>query len=146
MKKRNSLSLTTELKLSDTWSFSATWQYQTGRPITVPDYIFISPATGGIAGELPDFDGTLYQRVETQRNNYRTRPFHKLDISFTHNYKAFKRYNASISLGIYNVYNRANPYIYFIDGVETTKGHYEPVLKSMSMFPVLPSFTWTVKF
>jgi len=143
---RNSLSLTTEVELSDTWSFSATWQYQTGRQITVPDYIFINPATGGIAGELRDFDGTLYQRVETQRNNYRTRPFHKLDISFTHNYKAFKRYNASISLGIYNVYNRANPYIYFIDGVETTKGHYEPVLKSMSMFPILPSFTWVVKF
>jgi len=142
---RHSLSLTTEVKLSSTWILSATWQYRSGKPITVPTHVFAYPTFNPVTGE-PDNTNTSFQLVETERNNYRTKAFHKLDISVTHNYKAFKKYNASISLGIYNVYNRVNPYLYFIETERKADGNYRPVLKSMSMFPILPSFTWNVKF
>ncbi|MFA5046504.1 MAG: TonB-dependent receptor plug domain-containing protein [Paludibacter sp.] len=144
---RNSLSLTSELKLSESWSFTATWQYNSGKPITVPTYIFSNPSSNYKPLQAYDYDGTDYQRVVTERNNYRTKPFHKLDVSFNHNYKTRKKHlDARISLGIYNVYNRANPYLYYIDGVPNADRTYTPVLKSMSMFPVLPSFSWSVKF
>ncbi|MDD5185715.1 MAG: TonB-dependent receptor [Paludibacter sp.] len=142
---RHSLSITGELKLSPSWIMSATWQYRSGKPITVPTHIFAYPTFNPVTGEL-DNTNPYFQVVETERNNYRTKAFHKLDISFTHNYKAFKKYNGSISLGIYNVYNRVNPYLYFITTEKKTDGNYMPILKSMSMFPILPSFTWSVKF
>jgi len=144
---RNSLSLTSELKLSESWSLSATWQYNSGKPITVPTYIFMNPISNYKPLQVYDYDGSDFQRVVTQRNNYRTKPFHKLDVSFNHNYKTRKKHlDARISLGIYNVYNRANPYLYYIDGVQNADKTYTPVLKSMSMFPILPSFSWSLKF
>ena len=94
-----------------------------------------------------DYDGSNFQRVVTERNNYRTKPFHKLDISFLHYYKTKKHHrDATLTLGLYNVYNNANPYLYFIDGKLNTDKTYTPVLKSISMFPILPSFSWSVKF
>lgn len=141
---RNSLSLTSEIKLSESWSFCATWQYNSGKPITVPTYIFANPTSNL---QSYDYSGSNFQRVVTERNNYRTKPFHRMDVSFNHNYKTRKKHlDASISLGIYNVYNQANPYIYYIDGVQNPDKSYTPVLKSMSLFPILPSFSWSVKF
>lgn len=141
---RNSLSLTSELKLSESWSFAAIWQYNSGKPITVPTAIFINPMRNS---QDNYYRGSDFQQVVTERNNYRTKPFHKLDVSFIHNYKTRKKHlDGSISLGIYNVYNRANAFIYYIDTVENTDKTYTPVLKSMSMFPILPSFSWSLKF
>ena len=74
------------------------------------------------------------------------RPFHKLDIALNHTYLFKKKYTAHLSLGLYNVYNRANPAYYFIGKEKTKDGQYYPVLKSISMFPILPSFSWSVKF
>ena len=144
---RNSLSLTSEFKLSDSWSFSATWQFNSGKPITVPTYIFVNPTANYLPFQVHDYDGRDFQLVETERNNYRTRPTHRLDVSFNHNYKTRKKHlDANISLGIYNLYNQANPFIYFIEGVENPDKTYTPVFKSMSLFPIMPSFTWSVKF
>jgi len=141
---RNSLSLTSELKLSESWSFTATWQYNSGKPITVPTAIFVNPTANP---QQSYFSGSDFQQVITERNNYRTKPFHKLDVSFNYNYKTRRKHlDASISLGVYNLYNRANAFIYYIDTVENPDKTYTPVLKSMSMFPILPSFSWCVKF
>jgi len=144
---RNSLSLTTEIKLSESWTFSAVWQYNSGKPITIPTYIFLNPTTNTQSGGIREYDGTAFQRVITERNNYRTKPFHKLDISFNHKYLTRKKHHEGcISIGVYNVYNKANPFLYYIDGEKSTSGNYVPVLKSMSLLPVLPSISWSVKF
>lgn len=142
---RNSLSLTSEIKLSDTWSFSATWQYMSGKPITVPTSLFLEPNAAMY------YDGFYYNSssfipVITERNNYRTKAFHKLDVSFTHTYKAFKKYDGTISLGLYNAYNQANPFVYYIGTEQTSESTYKPTLNYLSVFPILPSFTWSVKF
>ena len=143
---RHSLSLTGEWKLLPSWSMSSTWQYRSGKPITVPTHVFAYPATDPLTGE-PVNSIPQYQLAETERNNYRTKVFHKLDVSFTHNYKAFKKYDASISWGIYNVYNQANTFLYFLGRTgKNGGGGYRPVFQSMYMFPILPSFTWNVKF
>lgn len=141
---RHTISLSSELKLSDTWSFMATWQYHTGRAVTVPTTIFVEPL---------DFDGKGYeyggnfQRIEGQRNNYRTKDFHKLDLSFAHKYKAFRKYDGTFTVGLYNAYNRANPFVYFVDGeYNAADRSYTPVLKMASLFPIMPSFNWLVRF
>ena len=143
---RHSFSLVGEFKLSPSWILSATWQYRSGKPITVPTNVFAYPSYNQTTGAL-DNSSPNFMTVETERNNYRTKPFHKLDVSFTHNYKVFKKkHDASISLGIYNVYNQNNPYLYFIGTEDKADGTSKPVFKSMSLFPILPSFSWSVKF
>lgn len=142
---RHSLTITSEVKLSPTWLFSASWQYRSGKPITMPTHVFAYPTPNAATGELDTSNPSL-QVVETARNNYRTKPFHKLDVSFTHNYKAFKKYNASISLGVYNVYNQYNPYLYYITTQKNASGNTIPILKSMAIFSIIPSFNWSVKF
>ena len=143
---RNSLSITSEFKLSDTWSFSATWQYMSGKPITVPTSIFQNPNTTGYYVGPHYYYNPDFVRVITERNNYRTKAFHKLDVSFTHTYKAFKKYNGTISLGLYNAYNQSNPYLYFIGTKKNLDNTYKPTLNYLSVFPILPSFNWSVKF
>ena len=141
---RHTISLSSEVKLSDTWSFMATWQYHTGRAVTVPTSVFVEPL---------DFDGKGYeyggnfQRIEGQRNNYHTKDFHKLDLSFAHKYKAFRKYDGTFTVGLYNAYNRANAFVYFIDGeYNASDRSYTPVLKMASLFPIMPSFNWLVRF
>ena len=143
---RNSLSLTTEIKLSDTWSFSATWQYMSGKPITVPTSIFLKPTVTGNNGGFYYYSNYDFVQVITERNNYRTKAFHKLDVSFNHNYKAFKKYNGTISLGLYNAYNQANPFLYYIGTEKNADNTYKPTLNYLSVFPILPSFSWSIKF
>lgn len=84
--------------------------------------------------------------VEEARNNYRTKSFHKADVAINRDYLAFGKHEANFSLGFYNLYNRANPYIYFIAQKRNANGSYKPVLKSMQIFPILPSFSWLMKF
>ncbi len=141
---RHTLSTTAEVKLSDTWTFSAIWQYHTGRPITMPTSV-IAPRGINIQSIDYGYMNDIYIPVITERNNYRFREFHRLDIAFSHKYKAFKKYDGLFSVGIYNVYNRANPYLYYIDSKEIN-GTPTPVLKSLSIFPILPSVSWSVRF
>ena len=137
---RHTLSTAAEVKLSDTWTFSATWQFHTGKPITVPKEMYPNPFY-----TPNDYYSNQYTQVIPERNNYRFREFHRLDIAFSHKYKAFKKYDGLFSVGIYNVYNRANPYLYYIDSKDIN-GTPTPVLKSMSIFPILPSVSWSVRF
>ena len=138
---RHTLSLLGEVVLSDEWTLVATWQYHTGKPITVPTYVYPKPTN---SGESQWTSGIKY--IETERNNYRMRDFHKLDISFVKKYRAFKRYEGTFTAGLYNVYNQNNPYLYFVESVQNKDNSYTPTLKSLSVFPIMPSFNWLVKF
>lgn len=144
---RHTLSLTGKVKLSSVWSFSTTWQYNSGRPITLPEYVSISPHFDFETGKY-DFESMEHhnlQNVMGERNNYRTRAFHKMDISFSKKSKAFKKYDSLLTIGVYNLYNRANPYLYYISTENNAAGSY-PILKSLSLFPVLPAFSYMIKF
>jgi hypothetical protein len=142
---RHSLSLTLERKLSSTLTLGATWQYRSGRPITVPTTIFQYPSVNLETGELSN-SYRQFQVLESSRNNYRTALFQKLDVTLTQNYKAFKKFDASYSIGVYNMYNHRNPYIYYISQKRDFNGTYKAVLMSMSMFPIMPSFSWSMRF
>lgn len=149
---RNSLTLAGSCRINSKWTFSANWQFHSGRPITLPTAVFpvadIDLNTAAIVFRhgVQNRDDQAFQTIETSRNNARARAFHKLDIAFNKHYMYRKKYPAQLSLGLYNVYNRANPAYYYIDSKRNTDGSYRPVLKSVSMFPVLPSVSWSVKF
>jgi hypothetical protein len=71
--------------------------------------------------------------------------YHRLDISFTYTRKpkTTRRYKSSWNFGIYNVYNRTNPFFIYLSADESTQ---KVVGKKVYLFPIVPSVTWNVKF
>jgi hypothetical protein len=138
-------------KIKSNIQFSATWVYGTGNPYTLA------------AGKFKMMTGTdndltnqsvynTYGQVYNDLNSYRMRAYHKLDVGINF-YKTVKRGERTWSINIYNLYNRQNPYYYFVDSIyqfdqngriipEATK----TVIKQQSYFPIIPSFSYSLKF
>lgn len=131
-------------KIKSNIQFSATWVYGTGNPYTLSSAKF-KMITGFV-------DDLRYGQVYNELNSYRMRSYHKLDIGINF-IKTVKRGERTWSINIYNLYNRQNPYYYFLDNIyefdpkgsiisEGTK----TVLKQQSYFPIIPSFSYSLKF
>ena len=89
------------------------------------------------------------------RNGYRMADYHRADISATFTPDRSKKKRSrkrqlsenSWVFSIYNLYNRANPYFIFFDTEGSlADGSLEVNAKQISLFPILPSFTWNFKF
>ena len=145
---RNTLSATVSHKLSLTWLLSTNWQFNSGHPITVPTQVLPNleyNLTQNSIGTTEGY-GTKFLYLYEERNNYRTRSFHKLDVSLTKNFLVKKKYQGSITFGVYNAYNQLNPFLYSISEKRNADNTYYPVLNSVSVFPVIPSFSFRMKF
>jgi hypothetical protein len=58
-----------------------------------------------------------------------------------------RKWRSSWTFGIYNVYNRANPYfIYFDSEGSPSEGNFRVLAKQVSLFTILPSITWNFQF
>ena len=66
---------------------------------------------------------------------------HRLDISF--NMKKEKKWGERTwSFGLYNAYSRQNPF--YLEFTRDRSGN--PQLSQFSLFPLIPSFTYSFKF
>ncbi|WP_106790729.1 TonB-dependent receptor [Aquimarina sp. Aq78] len=90
--------ITSNYELSKKWSVGAFFTYQTGRPTTY--------ATGKF-----EVGGNQFFTY-SDRNAFRLKPTHRLDISFTYTpkKKANRRWSGSWVFGVYNVYSHKNPF------------------------------------
>jgi hypothetical protein len=143
--KRHDISVFLNYDLNDHIALSATWVFATGSMITLAGEKF--PALDFFEKDVETYESdylTEWQFKDAYiyhgRNNYRMPPFHRLDLSaqFT---KKKKKGERIWNIGIYNVYNRKNPYFLFYrkDGDQTQ-------LYKFSLFPIIPSFGYTFKF
>lgn len=105
-------------------------------------------------GESPEsgFDGYEYTSTYLpSRNNYRMPLYNRMDVGMNF-YKPKKHGNQAIwNISVYNVYNRNNPFLVLPGNREEfdeSTGHYRyiPVMKQISIFPIMPSFSYTYKF
>ena len=72
------------------------------------------------------------------------KPYHRLDLGIE--FRKEKKWGESIwEVSVYNAYNRLNPFFYYNDYV-TRDGTTYGVLKQISLFPVIPSVTWSFRF
>jgi len=138
-------------KIKENIQFSATWVYGTGNPYTLAAGKYIM-STG------PDDDLNIqtayynYGQIYNELNSYRMRAYHKLDVGVNFR-KKVRLGERTWSINIYNVYNRQNPYFYFLkttaefapNGAEIP-GSGKTVLKQQSYFPIIPSFSYSLKF
>lgn len=127
--RRHDLSLTAIYHLSDRWSFSGSWIYSSGQPLTAPDVKY------EIAGE------TCY--YYSSRNSYMTPATHRLDLSATYTHIG-RKFTYQWAFGVYNAYCRYNPYIiYFEDDPSKPSG---TRAVQQSMYGLVPSIFYTLKF
>jgi hypothetical protein len=102
--RRNDLSITCNHKFSDKIDLSASWIFESGNAITLPstkyDLIILEEKNRneGVVGYF--YAGT---HIYGRRNNYRTPPNHRLDISINL-HKELKRGTRTWTLGLYNAY------------------------------------------
>ena len=132
--RRHDISVVVTHKLSDKWDFGEVWVYGTGNAVTLAFQEYGAIQDGG-------FGSATIQHIES-RNNYRMPSYHRLDIG-ANLHKEKKWGTATWSFGVYNTYNRQNPF-YLEYGL--LKGGNEPVLKQISLFPILPSVSYSFKF
>jgi hypothetical protein len=136
--KPHNLAVTANYKLSEKWSFSANFIFQSGRPITYPEskYTF-----NGLS--VPEY---------SERNAHRLPAYHRLDVSATLKGKESKRLKSQWVFGIYNIYNRQNAAnITFRESVTLNNNNYEVgtgINKAykLTYFGIVPSVSYEFKF
>ncbi len=139
--RRHDLSIVLNYKISDRVDVSATWVFSTGNAASLATQSY------PVAQEDPedyDHNGGGTVNVIEGRNNYRMPNYHRLDLGANFHRK-FKRARRTISVSIYNVYNRQNPYMLYRSRTTTYK-NYPSALVQLSVFPILPSVGYTLYF
>ena len=138
-------------KIKSNIQLSATWVYGTGNPFTLAagKYKMMPEVIDEIFNES---NYSKYGQTYNDLNSYRMRAYHKLDVGINFK-KTVKRGERTWNISIYNLYNRQNPYYYFLEttvqydqnGLEIP-GSAKTVLKQQSYFPIIPSFSYSLKF
>jgi hypothetical protein len=140
--RRHDLSVVGIYHLSPKITLSGTWVYGTGQALTLPQasYTVAGPSPTGIDAL---FKGRVYDYQE--RNSFRAAPYHRLDLS-VQLHKKFRRYERTWEFSLYNAYSRKNPFFYYFDDSENTEAGINRKLKKLSLFPIIPSVSWSFKF
>ncbi len=140
--RTHDLSIVGNYPLSKKWEASAVFVYGTGNALTLPTGRFTYNLSYNTTERQPIFTNiNVYDKI----NDFRMPAYHRLDISFAYTRKpnTTRRYKSSWNFGIYNVYNRYNPFFIYLSADEGTQ---KVVGKKVYLFPIVPSVTWNVKF
>lgn len=145
--RRHDVSIVLQYKLKKHFDFSVAWTYGTGWRMTTPSSKYAS-------------DNTLYNYDEANeplsgnqsmitywnaRNNYVLPAYHHLDIGMNY-VKKGKRVTHQLNISVYNVYNNLNVFSVFRQSDVDGDGNRYRKYKQLSLFPVLPSFGYTISF
>lgn len=127
--RRHDLAVVGMYQLNDRWEFSAAWRYNTGQALTAPSAKF-------------EVDGHTYYYY-AERNGYRAPAYHRLDLSATYS-RQVGRTTQQWAFGLYNAYNRYNPYVITFENDDTKPSGTKTV--QTSLFGIIPSVSFTIKF
>jgi outer membrane receptor protein involved in Fe transport len=124
----NNVSLVLNYQLDARTTFSANFNYSTGRPITIPISKF-------------SYDAYLSVLNYSERNEYRIPDYHRLDVSLTikENPNKKHRIHSEWVISIFNVYGRKNTYSIFFD-------RYGRAKKLSVLGSIFPSISYNFRF
>lgn len=149
---RHDFEMTMNHEFSKRFDFSATWVYNTGNALTIAQSRYVAPL---FPWDLNFGSHTNYG----SRNDFRMPNYHRLDLAANfhrgNKSRIFGKGEKTWTVAAYNAYNRANPFMiqlatertYNFDpntgkGVEEAKS----VFKQISLFPIIPSVSYSFKF
>ncbi|GHT43796.1 TonB-dependent receptor [Bacteroidia bacterium] len=142
--RRHVINMLLNYKLNEKFDFTTTWTYHSGDRITLPMMTHIPL-------DIPDMWRTIEDLLELDhRNNYQMADYHRLDMGINYTSKKKKNRYSVLNLSVYNVYNRMNPYKLILESdmhKEVTGEHvYTHKLKQITLFPIIPSLSFTYHF
>jgi hypothetical protein len=132
--RRHDLSLGLQYTWKPGLEVGLTWVFQSGRAGNIPLATYTTHPALSVDSE------ELYIASYGPRNSYRLRPYHRLDLSFTWRKPKWGGEQA-FTLGLFNAYNRRNP---FALTFRNRPGL--PILYETSLFPLLPIISYQWKF
>ena len=134
--RRHDVSLVYNLSINQKTDLGAVWVYGTGNSLTLPSSEF-PKATWNTNGV--NYDG--FVKSYPGRNSSRTEAYHRLDLSISFK-KQVRLGERKWVLGLFNSYSRLNPtFIEFDDDDPLNKA-----FEKLSLFPVIPSVSYQLKF
>lgn len=133
--RRHDIGLAVVHEWKENVDLSFSWVFGTGNAISLP--------TAKYSGMPRDhyYSNNIYYYGD--RNSYRMSAYHRLDASITF-HKKTRWGERSWVFGVYNAYNRRNPFYLYID--ESGEYGQEGQFKQVSLFPVIPSFSYRFNF
>ncbi|TVR42973.1 MAG: TonB-dependent receptor [Bacteroidia bacterium] len=156
--RRHDISLVGIYQLRPDITISGTWVYASGNALTLPigEYAWITHNPWGQSNFYHeghfDQENTPFKMLPWQyindyggKNAFRAGSYHRFDLSvqFRSNRILFnKALERTIEISVYNLYNRKNPFFYFIE-----RNYMEaPQLKQVTLFPIIPSISINYTF
>jgi outer membrane receptor protein involved in Fe transport len=116
-------------RFSKKWAVDAQWLFGTGLAITLAESKFFNP-------------GTFFPQVGinySERNGVRLPAYHRMDLSIHYLLRETEGFYHGLTLNLYNVYNRMNPfYITLVEDPITQEFAY----RQFSLFRFFPSISY----
>ena len=147
--RRHDFSIVGIYKVNKKITLSATWVYGTGDAITLATSTY-NAFTHNVNtnNNMTSYDGTKhfnsrYANHYDGKNTFRMAAYHRLDVGAQFSKKLKKGRERVIEVSLYNTYNRQNPFFYTTGNDDLTN---QTVLKQISLFPILPGFSYYLKF
>jgi outer membrane receptor for ferrienterochelin and colicin len=141
--RRHDISLVLTYKFNERVDVGLTWVFGTGNATTLVSDKYEKAISTETYGDYyryniyyPGIIGS-YQ----SRNSFRMPSYHRLDLGINL-HKQKKHGKRTWRFGVYNVYNRQNPFIMMIE----PQGEDPSKLVQLSLFPIIPSFSYRYEF
>ncbi|MBV8252033.1 MAG: TonB-dependent receptor [Chitinophaga sp.] len=129
-------------KLRKGIELSGSWTFQSAAPFTVP--VASYEGVNGPVSENGAHDWAPGVSRINERNNARINAYHRLDVGV--NFIKYKK-NGLVrtwNISLLNVYNRFNPFFYYLDKYE--EGRPKARLTAVNLIPFMPSISYSLKF
>lgn len=115
--------------------------YGTGNALTIPLAVANVSRNAVLGERVQSTSAPIYG----DRNNFRAAPYHRLDLALR--FSKPKRWGERTwELGVYNAYNRVNPFYYDTTTQTQPNGTRNQQLTRYGLFPVIPSLSYAFKF
>ena len=141
---RHNFAATANYQVNKKWNISGSWVFKSGEPITLPTSVIDAATLGRDIFSAPELP--IYFR----RNSYRLPAYHRADIGFNKKTLTKKGFVKTWNFGIYNLYNRRNIlYVEIVTQRDSTGLNtftYKQVLRAKSLFPIIPSVSYSLSF
>ena len=140
---RNSFNVVGSYDITSKIKIAASWVYTSGSPINIPQGSFL-----GLFSAADEVNTAANFKLPYYglRNSSRTAAYHRLDLSIQFTKKK-KRIEQVWEIGAFNVYNRANPFYYYVASVSGALGTgITTEVRNLSLLPLIPSLNYSFKF
>ncbi len=133
---RHKVNIAFQQQLSSHIDFNASWCYHSGNRMTVPTQYANEPNLPG-TGNYTERDW-----IYDEPNNLKLPDYHRLDLGFNFHHTTKRGFDRVWNVSVYNVYCRMNAFYAKIK--EDNNDNFK--CKVYGIFPIIPSFSYTIKF